>query len=273
MKKPVIIMAAPNGAHKTQQDHPALPVSIEETVKEALRCHVAGATVLHAHVRGKQNEHVLDVGLYRELIAEMNQQVPDMLVQITTEAVGRYNTEQQVNCVQSLLPEMISIALREITAGYAEPDFARAFFTWATEARIHIQHILFSSDDLSHFIWYKEEGLIPESHRCVLFVLGRYAVDFQSTPADLAPFLQGDIGQLDWFTCAFGREEQACVMAGIKNGGHARIGFENNLYLPSGELASSTASLVDSLTNEVRSSGRIVADPAQTRTLLGIGSE
>lgn len=273
MTKPIIIMAAPNGARKTQADHPALPVSIEETVKEALRCHVAGATVLHAHVRGKQKEHVLDVGLYRELIAEMSQQAPDLLVQITTEAVGIYTPEQQVSCVQTVLPEMASICLKEMTSNFTDPGFAKRFYHWTSEARIHIQHILFSADDLSHFILYKQEGIIPESHRCVLFVLGRYAVDFQSTPADLTPFLQGDTVQLDWFTCAFGGEEQACVMAGIENGGHARIGFENNLYLPGGGLASSTASLVDSLTSEIHSSGRDVADPTQTRTLLGVGSE
>jgi len=179
MTTAVIIMVAPNGARKTQLDHPALPVSIDETVNEAVRCHAAGATVLHAHARGKQNQHVLDVGLYRELIAE----------------------EQQVNCVRSLVPEMTSIALREITANYAEPGFAQAFFTWAVETGVHIQHILFSADDLSHFIRYRQAGIIPESHRCVLFVLGRYAADFQSTPADLTSFLQGDIGKLDWFTC------------------------------------------------------------------------
>jgi len=272
MTTPVIIMVAPNGARKTQADHPALPVSIDETVNEAVCCHAAGATVLHAHVRGKQNEHLLDVGLYRELIAEMNQQAPEMLVQITTEAVGRYNIEQQVNCVQSLVPEMTSIALREITAGYAEPEFAQRFFTWATEAGVHIQHILFSADDLSHFVRYRQKGIIPESHCCVLFVLGRYAVDFQSTPADLTPFLQSNNSELDWFTCAFGLQEQACVMAGIENGGHARVGFENNLHLPGGELADSTASLVDSLTSAIRSSGRVVADSTQTRKLLGVRS-
>ena len=71
MAVPTIIMAAPNGARKPRQDHPALPVSIEQTVEEAVQCHAAGATVLHAHVRGKQDEHLLDVGLYQELIAEM----------------------------------------------------------------------------------------------------------------------------------------------------------------------------------------------------------
>ena len=272
MTTPVIIMVAPNGARKTKLDHPALPISIEETVKEAVNCHVAGATVLHAHVRGKQNEHVLDVGLYRELIAEMNQQTPDMLVQITTEAVGIYSIEQQVACVQTLVPEMTSIALREISSNYSEPDTAQTFFTWTETAGVHIQHILYSVEDLSHFIQYRQQGIIPDSHRCVLFVLGRYAADFQSDPSDLVPFLQADLGELDWFTCAFGLQEQACVMSGIENGGHARIGFENNLHLPNGELAASTAALVDTLASEIRLSGRVVADPAQTRKLLGVRS-
>ena len=77
MTTPTIIMVAPNGARKTQKDHPALPVSIAETVDEAVLCHAAGATALHAHVRGKQDEHLLDSGLYQELIAELKRQVPD----------------------------------------------------------------------------------------------------------------------------------------------------------------------------------------------------
>ena len=184
-------MVAPNGARKTKLDHPALPISIEETVKEAVRCHSAGATVLHAHVRGKQNEHVLDVGLYRELIAEMNQQTPDMLVQITTEAVGIYSIEQQVACVQTLVPEMTSIALREISSNYSEPDTAQTFFTWTETAGVHIQHILYSVEDLSHFIQYRQQGIIPDSQRCVLFVLGRYAADFQSDPSGLICYPMG----------------------------------------------------------------------------------
>ncbi len=273
MKPPTIIIVAPTGARKTRKDHPALPISVEETVEEAVRCHAAGATVLHAHVRGKREEHVLDTGLYEELIAEMKRRAPNMLIQITSEAVGIYSPEQQVACVQTVMPEMASVSLKEMTSNFADLSFAQHFYHWTTEAGIHIQHILFSDEELSQFLKLKKSGVIPASHRCVLFVLGRYAVDFQSAPANLTPFLRGDIGGLDWFTCAFGVEEQACVMAGIENGGHARIGFENNLHLPGGELASSTVSLVDSLTSEIRSSGRVVADSTQTRTLLGVRSE
>lgn len=263
-------MVAPNGARKTQKDHPSLPVSIEETVAEAAACFAAGATVLHAHVRGKKEEHVLDAGLYAELIAELNQKVPDLLVQITTEAVGVYTPKQQVDCVEKVLPKMTSVALKEMTSNYTQLEFARDFYHWATEARIHIQHIVFSAEELRQFFSLRDSGIIPATDKCVLFVLGRYSVDFQSSPDDLKPFLESDIASLDWFTCAFGQQEQACVFSGIKQGGHARVGFENNFYLPGNALADNSAALVNSLRLAIEKSTRVVAGAQQARSLLGV---
>ncbi len=270
MPDPVIIMVAPNGARKTQKDHPSLPVTIEETVAEAVACYTAGATVLHAHVRGKSNEHELDTGLYCELINELKQRVPRMLVQITTEAVGIYTPQQQVDCVQAVVPEMTSVALKEMTANFTQLEFARDFYHWAVDAKVHIQHIVYTAKELKQFFSLRDAGIIPATHKCVLFVLGRYSVDFQSSPGDLKPFLDGDIESLDWFTCAFGQQEQACVLAGAKHGGHARIGFENNIHLPNGELAASTAELVIELKKAIEASGRVVATAQQSRDLLRI---
>jgi uncharacterized protein (DUF849 family) len=47
-----------------------------------------------------------------------------------------------------------------------------------------------------------------------------------------------------WSVCAFGRREAACVTAAALLGGHARVGFENNLTLPTGARAASNAELV-----------------------------
>ena len=270
MSEPTIIMVAPNGARKTHKDHPALPVSIEETVNEAANCFAAGATVLHAHVRGKADEHVLDAGLYRELIDELNSRVPDMLIQMTTEAVGIYTPDQQVECVKTVLPEMASVALKEITTNFTKLEFARDFYHWAVEAGIHIQHILYSAEDLARFRQLKDNGIIPLDHRCVLFVLGRYSANFQSSPDDLEPFLDQSLESLNWFTCAFGLQEQACVLSGIAQGGHARIGFENNLYQLDGSLATSTASQVASLVSALLVDKKSVAISKQARQLLGI---
>jgi len=263
-------MSAPNGARKTRRDHPALPVSIEETVDEAVQCHAAGATIFHAHVRGKQDEHLLDAGLYQELIAELKHQAPEMLVQITTEAVGIYTPVQQVKCVQAVVPEMASVALKEMTSNFTDLAFAKRFYAWTIEAGIHIQHILFSDEELVQFLQLRQSGVIPVSHRCVLFVLGRYAADFQSYPTDLDPFLASGLTGLDWFVCAFGAKEQACISAAIDHGGHARIGFENNLYLPGGDLAANTAELVSELAVSISASDRIIATSGEARHLLGL---
>jgi len=263
-------MVAPNGARKTRLDHPALPVSIKETVEEAVQCHAEGATILHAHVRGKQDEHLLDAGLYQELIAELKHRAPDMLVQITTEAVGVYTPDQQIECVQAVVPEMASVALKEMTSNFTDLSFAKRFYDWTIEAGVHIQHILFSDEELTQFLKLKQSGVIPASHRCVLFVLGRYAADFQSYPSDLDPFLACDLTGLDWFVCAFGAKEQACINAAIDHGGHARIGFENNLYLPDGDVAANTTELVSELTKSITASDRSFATSDQTRQLLGL---
>jgi uncharacterized protein (DUF849 family) len=270
MRAEVIVMVAPNGARKTRSDHSRLPISIEETASEAALCQAAGASALHAHVRGANDEHVLDAGLYRELIAETSRRAPGMLLQITSEAAGIYRPEQQVECIQAVNPQMASMVLREISSNFERPEYAQRFFECCDENQVHIQHILFSAEDFEHFLDYRERGIIPADHRCVLFVLGRYNVNFQSEPADLEPFLRHELGDLDWFTCAFGQREQDCVMAAIEAGGNARIGFENNLFLPNGEIAASTAALVESLVDALGQKGLAAANCEQARQLLGI---
>ena len=267
-----MIMVAPTGARKTRADHAALPLAIEDTVNEAALCHAAGACALHAHVRDADNEHTLDAGLYRELIDAMQTQLPDMLVQITSEAVGRYTPREQVDCIQAVTPQMASMCLREITADFTDTGLAREFFTWCVDAEVHLQHILFSADELARFFEYRDEGVIPETHRCLLFVLGRYNENFQSSPEELDPFLDQDLAGYDWFTCAFGNHEQDCVMRAIEAGGHARVGFENNLFLPNGELAANTAELVSSLAARMQATGYSSASGASARSDLGVRS-
>ena len=270
MTESAIVMVAPTGARKTRRDHAALPLAIEETVAEAAICQAAGASVLHAHVRGEADEHVLDAGLYRELIAEMASRVPEMLVQITSEAVGRYSPRQQIDCLQSVEPRMTSMCLREISADFSDSGPAREFFHWCADADVHVQHIVFSAAELEHFFNYREQGVIPDSQRCLMFVLGRYNENFQSDPVELDPFLAFDLEGFDWFTCAFGRREQDCVMRAIAAGGHARVGFENNLYLPDGKLAPSTAALVSSLVETMRAQDRTPMTCEQARQVLGV---
>lgn len=241
-----LIMVAPNGARRGKADHPALPVTIPELVACAQECFAAGAGGIHAHVRDEAGEHVLDAGLYRELIAELGVAAPDMAVQITTEAVGRYAPAEQRTLVAAVRPTMVSVALREITA---EPDerLTRSFFHDCAEAGIAVQHILYSAEDVDHLAALIARGTIPQGEIQLLHVLGRYSAGQQSSPSDLLEPLEHQTRhgiRADWAVCAFGRSETECLLKAVTQGGKVRVGFENSLQNADGSIASSNAERV-----------------------------
>lgn len=56
----------------------------------------------------------------------------------------------------------------------------------------------------------------------------------------------------------------------IAMGGHVRVGWEDNPYLPNGELARSNAELVEVIVGMARSIGREVASPNDARQITGL---
>lgn len=247
------IMVAPNGGRWTRHDHPALPVTIPEIVEVAAECFAAGADGIHAHVRDADANHVLDAGLYRELIAELEAQVPEMAVQITTEARGKYSPAEQRDVVRAVLPKSVSVGLVEMTPDDSTETIAEArrFYFWAEAAGIALQHILYSPDELARFFRFRAAGTLPAGPARLLFVLGRYAADLESDPAALDPFLDlleersaGGRGELDWAICAFGRNETRALVRAARHGGKSRVGFENSFYNADGSRAASNAERV-----------------------------
>lgn len=54
-----------------------------------------------------------------------------------------------------------------------------------------------------------------------------------------------------WAVCAFGQNEQSCLLAAVAKDGDMRIGFENNLYRPDGLRAQSNAQQVVDLVEQL----------------------
>ena len=68
-------------------------------------------------LRDADQQHLLDAGLYKEGLAELHRLLPEMHLQITTEAVGRYSPEEMTKIAYEVMPPGISIGLSEIDAG------------------------------------------------------------------------------------------------------------------------------------------------------------
>jgi len=250
-------MVAPNGARLTKADHPALPVTIEETVACALACHAAGADGLHAHVRDTEQRHVLDLGLYAELLSELGQRAPDLYVQITSEAAGRFTPAEQRHLVETLKPRAVSVALREITADQ-ENAVTRRFFAMCAEAKIDVQHILYDAADIAHLARLVAQGDVPCDGLKTLIVLGRYTNGQTSTPTEVAALaqrLKSALPDADWAACAFGPQETACLIETMRHGGKTRIGFENNRLNTDGQVAANNAERVTELVTKAKRAG------------------
>lgn len=257
------IMVAPNGGRKTKADHKGVPVTVPELLECGRDCRAAGANALHAHVRDRAGNHVLDVGQYRELIREAARTLPDFEVQITTESLGRYTPREQRQLVRDLNHSQVSIALREQDPE-GDEDAARRFYFWAQEAKVEIQHILYSPAERARLEYLQTRQIIPNtSPQRVLFVLGRYRDGRPSDPANVQPFLDAGTRPVRWMTCAFGQSETACLVRTHALGGEMRIGFENNDLNADGSRARDNAERVRALVQTL--SDNAAADAAVRR--------
>jgi 3-keto-5-aminohexanoate cleavage enzyme len=59
-------------------------------------------------------------------------------------------------------------------------------------------------------------------------------------------------------------------MAAIIDGGHVRVGFEDNVYISKGVLAASNGELVAKVVRMARELGREIATPQEAREILGL---
>ena len=84
-------------------------------------------------------------------------------------------------------------------------------------------------------------------------------------------FMRGSIPQDATYTVAgIGRYEFPLAAAAIIDGGHVRVGFEDNVYLSKGVLARSNGELVEKVVRLAGEFGRAIASPAEAREILGL---
>lgn len=69
------------------------------------------------------------------------------------------------------------------------------------------------------------------------------------------------------------KEHWKVLSAVIANGGHVRVGMEDNPFLESGEYARTNAELVEKITRIARDLGREVASPDEARAIIGLKSK
>ncbi len=102
-----IISCAICGAETTKEHNPNLPITPEELAEASYQAYLAGAAIIHLHVRDKDGNATQDIEIFRKTI-ELIRIKCDVVIELTTGgAVGM--TDEERLAVVSLNPEMASL--------------------------------------------------------------------------------------------------------------------------------------------------------------------
>ncbi len=269
--KPVFVMVAPNGARRTKADHPTLPISAAELARTAIECHAAGAAAIHLHVRDAHGRHSLDVSKCAEAVKAVSTAVPDLAVQVTTEAASICTVDDQERLLSTLKPRYASVSIAEILRDGENKGIE--IIRRAVTSGVAIQFILYSSEDIRTLSSLRRRLFEDDREPSTLLVAGRYGVVDAAT-VDMVDHLyrvlraESLAAEGKWMVCAFGRGEMACLQAAMELGGHARVGFENAIVDANGKLAISNAERVARVAEMARAAGRPLMDGRAAPTIL-----
>lgn len=282
MTDKVIITAALTGVLATRQQSPYIPYTPEEIAAEARRCVDAGASIVHIHARQDNGMPAYDVETYARIDAAVKAAGDDVIINYSTGAIG-LEQEMRVHHVRALRPDMAALNMgsmnyaiysRKAKTFYHDHIFANPFkdiiyFLEAmNEAGTRPEMECFDTGHINNARPLIDMGVLrpPFQFSLVMGVLGGIPASTKNLLHQVEQLPEGSF----WQVIGIGVKQWPLIAAALTLGGNVRVGLEDNLYLPDGELAKSSAEGVETAVSLARLTGVPVATVAETRAILGL---
>lgn len=278
----LIICVAPCGSFLTKEANPNIPTSPEEIAEEVYRSWNEGASLAHIHARSNEGIATTNPEVFREITRLIREKGCDIVLEFST-SPGR---EEGAS---------IEDGFRVLEAGpeLASFNIGCAVFMHAGRERISpwtrsfdermVKAMLERGVKPDFELYYGVGSLVEVKYLIENFPVSKpYWIDFplgmQRTAQNATPYtprnLMHLVDQLPpdsmFMTLGVGADETPAVVQSILLGGHARVGFEDNIYYSKGVLAGSNAEFVTRIARIGADLGRKIATPEEARELLGI---
>jgi len=270
----LIITAAICGAEVTKEHNPNIPYSVKEIGVEAEKAFLAGASIIHLHVREDNGTPTQDLKRFQVCFDEIKRRCPDIIVQPSTGgAIGMSNEERLKPIFMNPQPEMATLDCGTMNFGEDEifvntENTIIDFVNEMNKRGIKPELECFDKGMIDMALRLNKKGFIkePMHFNFVLGVTGGIA----ATSRDLL-YMVNSIPEGSTYTVsAIGKHEFPMVTLSIVMGGHARVGFEDNIYLSKGVLAKSNSELVEKVVRISKELGRDIASPYEARKILSL---
>lgn len=289
MSRPVIISCAVTGSGDTTGASRFVPVTPKQIAAEALAAHDAGAAVVHIHVRNPETgAPSSDIALYREVVERIRAADTSVILNLTTGIGARFSPdkadpnrnaapgmalpEDRMSHVLELKPEICSLDVATMNFGnhafVNTPGHITRIAEAVRGAGVKPELEVF---DLGHIALAKNlysKGVFadpPYFQLCLGVPWGAPA-----TPEAILAMKAMLPANANWSAFGVGAQHFATIAMAVVNGGHVRVGLEDNLYMSRGTLAEGNAPMVARAARIVREIGAEVAQPSEARKILGL---
>ena len=283
---PVVITCSISGAVANREQCPAIPYTPEEYAAEARRIVDEGGAMIHIHARTPEGVPSYEVEDFRAITEAIRAETDDVIINYSTGAIG-IPIEKRLAYLRALRPDVA--ALNMSSMNYAKYSSRRkdfvfkavfensfdtiiAFLTEMNERGIKAEHECFDTGHVANLDPLIDMGLLREPLQisCVMGVTG----GIRPTARNLAHMAEqvpgGPEGPNNWGVIAVSRKQWMLVATALTLGGNIRVGLEDNLYLPDGEMARSNGDLIVKARQMTEDVGRRPATVAEAREMLGV---
>ena len=258
LEDPVVITCSISGAIANREQCPAIPYTPEEYAAEARRIVDEGGVMIHIHARKPDGTPSYEIEDFQAITDAIRAEVGDaVIVNFSTGTIG-VPVEKRIDYLRACRPEVAALNMGSMN--YAKYSRSRKEFVFKmvfanpfeeiielleamNELGIKPEHECFDIGHVGSLAPLIDMGVLqtPLHVDCVMGVDRRHPADARATSRRWS---RTSPPGSHWGVIGISRDQWMLVAAALTLGGSIRVGLEDNLYLPDGEMARSNGELI-----------------------------
>jgi uncharacterized protein (DUF849 family) len=280
---PVVITCSISGAIANRDQCPAIPYTPAEYAAEARRIVDEGGVMIHIHARKPDGTPSYEVEDFQAITDAIREEVGEaVIVNYSTGTIG-VPVEKRIEYLRACRPEVAALNMGSMN--YAKYSRSRKQFVFnmvfanpfdeiiellqaMNEFQIKPEHECFDVGHVGSLEPLIDMGVLhtPLHVDCVMGVVG----GIPPTARNLAAMVDNIPEGSHWGVIGISRDQWMLISAALTLGGSIRVGLEDNLYLPDGEMARSNGELIAKARQMTEDMGRRPATVQEARAMLNV---
>lgn len=266
MGKVVISVAPVDGSSKVLEP--------QKVAEDIIECALAGAGILHLHVRDYRGRLTADLAAFHEIIRRVKEQV-DIIVQVSPGGISPVPMKER--CIPLYEPEVEMTSLNMTSMNFGKvvriirPEDVECLLGESVKAGVKAEVEVFDPGDFYTYEMYRSEFSLgtPGVFNIGLGHPGRLPAERRSLDAFLPFIPEGAL----WGFTQIGRKDFTMVRQALQMGAFSiRVGMEDSPWLSEEKKAERNVELVRETARQIRELGAEPAAPEEIRRRLGIKS-